>query len=290
MPGQAPDPRRLQRLAAAQREPAASGSFRTAAARRQCIMPIARASAADGRWRVDAWCAACWWAVAAAPATSTPADPVRPATAVTATRATRRRRGAANGEDCGGDRTRPFLRRRAGRDPRRPCCSRRRGLASRPAPHLPICVEMASRGPRAGRADCRSAPVGRARRRVAAGAAPARRSAHRRRPHAASDTRWFEMSNDLLVEASLDGWFVRLSGGWEECLGWTRDELMARPFRDFVHPEDRPGHVASCRRARPPARRGLDFENRYRAKDGSYRWLSWRARSDGERKYAVART
>jgi diguanylate cyclase (GGDEF)-like protein len=32
-----------------------------------------------------------------------------------------------------------------------------------------------------------------------------------------------------------------------------------------------------------------DFENRYRAKDGSYRWLSWRARSDGERKYAVAR-
>jgi diguanylate cyclase (GGDEF)-like protein/PAS domain S-box-containing protein len=122
---------------------------------------------------------------------------------------------------------------------------------------------------------------------AAAGAVAARSACRRRMP--ASDTRWFEMSNDLLVEASLDGWFVRLSEGWEASLGWTREELMARPFREFVHPEDRePTAVHADALDRQPGE-VLDFENRYRAKDGSYRWLSWRARSDGERKYAVAR-
>jgi diguanylate cyclase (GGDEF)-like protein/PAS domain S-box-containing protein len=111
----------------------------------------------------------------------------------------------------------------------------------------------------------------------------------RDRTQPATDTRWFEMSNDLLVEADLNGYFTRLSHRWEECLGWTREELMARPFRELIHPEDleatlsraealdrRPGHV-------------IDFENRYLAKDGSWRWLQWRARSDDHRKYAIAR-
>lgn len=105
----------------------------------------------------------------------------------------------------------------------------------------------------------------------------------------ATDRRWFSMSNDMLVEASLDGYFTRLSEQWEQCLGWTRQELMARPFRELVHPDDlaatnvyadsldrRPGEVSN-------------FENRYLAKDGSWRWLLWSARSDNHRKYAVAR-
>jgi diguanylate cyclase (GGDEF)-like protein/PAS domain S-box-containing protein len=106
---------------------------------------------------------------------------------------------------------------------------------------------------------------------------------------AASDTRWFEMSNDLLVEASLDGYFTRLSEGWEACLGWTREELMARPFKEFIHPDDL---EATSRRADALDERPgevVDFENRYRAKDGTYRWLLWRARSDRRRKYASAR-
>ncbi len=112
-----------------------------------------------------------------------------------------------------------------------------------------------------------------------------------RRPARAAlpDSRWFEMSNDMLAEASLNGYFLRLTDGWEESLGWTREELMSRPFKEFVHPDDldattlladalddRPGEV-------------VDFENRYRAKDGSWRWLLWRVRSDEHRKYAVAR-
>jgi diguanylate cyclase (GGDEF)-like protein/PAS domain S-box-containing protein len=105
----------------------------------------------------------------------------------------------------------------------------------------------------------------------------------------AADTRWFEMSNDMLAEASLDGYFTRLSDEWERCLGWTREELMSRPFRDYVHPDD----LADTMRLAVALDAGpgevVNFENRYATKDGSWRWLQWTARSDKHRKYAVAR-
>jgi diguanylate cyclase (GGDEF)-like protein/PAS domain S-box-containing protein len=103
------------------------------------------------------------------------------------------------------------------------------------------------------------------------------------------DTRWFEMSNDMLVEASLDGYFTRLSHRWEQSLGWTREELMSRPFREFIHPDDLDSTMV--RALALDARPGevINFENRYRAKDGSWRWLLWSARSDEHRKYAVAK-
>jgi diguanylate cyclase (GGDEF)-like protein/PAS domain S-box-containing protein len=110
-----------------------------------------------------------------------------------------------------------------------------------------------------------------------------------RRSRVATDTRWFEMSNDMLVEASLDGYFTRLSVRWEQCLGWTREELMSRPFREFIHPDDLDATlpVANSLDERPDE--VVNFENRYMAKDGSWRWLLWSARSDEHRKYAVAK-
>jgi diguanylate cyclase (GGDEF)-like protein/PAS domain S-box-containing protein len=148
------------------------------------------------------------------------------------------------------------------------------------APNLPIQVVMSRP---ASRDVLRAACL------VALGAAAGAATARRRGLPAATDTRWFEMSNDLLVEASLDGWFVRLGDGWETCLGWTREELMARPFREFIHPDDVAATSVHADKLDRQPGEVLDFENRYRAKDGSYRWLSWRARSDGERKYAIAR-
>jgi diguanylate cyclase (GGDEF)-like protein/PAS domain S-box-containing protein len=111
----------------------------------------------------------------------------------------------------------------------------------------------------------------------------------RRAPASATDTRWFEMSNDMLVEASLDGYFTRLSDRWEQCLGWTREELMSRPFREFIHPDDLDSTmpIADSLDRRPDE--VVNFENRYMAKDGSWRWLLWSARSDEHRKYAVAK-
>jgi diguanylate cyclase (GGDEF)-like protein/PAS domain S-box-containing protein len=104
-----------------------------------------------------------------------------------------------------------------------------------------------------------------------------------------TDTRWFEMSNDMLVEASLDGYFTRLSVQWEHCLGWTREELMSRPFAEFVHPDDLDATSARASALDEAPGQVVNFENRYRAKDGSWRWLLWSARSDEHRKYAVAR-
>jgi diguanylate cyclase (GGDEF)-like protein/PAS domain S-box-containing protein len=91
------------------------------------------------------------------------------------------------------------------------------------------------------------------------------------------------------VEASLDGYFTRLSDRWEQCLGWTREELMSRPFREFIHPDDLDTTmpIADSLDRRPDE--VVNFENRYMAKDGSWRWLLWSARSDEHRKYAVAK-
>jgi PAS domain S-box-containing protein len=105
----------------------------------------------------------------------------------------------------------------------------------------------------------------------------------------AEDSRWFEMSNDMLVEASLDGYFTRLSVRWEQCLGWSREELMSRPFREFIHPDDLAATLVHAESLDESPGEVVNFENRYSTKDGSWRWLLWSARSDEHRKYAVAR-
>jgi diguanylate cyclase (GGDEF)-like protein/PAS domain S-box-containing protein len=104
-----------------------------------------------------------------------------------------------------------------------------------------------------------------------------------------TNTRWFEMSNDMLCEASLEGYFTRLNDRWEPRLGWTSKELMARPFAELIHPDDVEPTVAATRSLAEGPSEVLDFENRYKTKDGSWRWLLWSARSDEARIYAVAK-
>lgn len=113
--------------------------------------------------------------------------------------------------------------------------------------------------------------------------------AHMEKGIASTDMKWFEMSNDMLVEASLDGYFTRLSDRWEEVLGWTKEELMSRPFKEFIHPDDLESTSLLADSLDVQPGEVVNFENRYVAKDGSYRWLLWCARSDHQRKYAVAR-
>jgi PAS domain S-box-containing protein len=50
--------------------------------------------------------------------------------------------------------------------------------------------------------------------------------------------RLFEMTSDLLAMISLDGRFTLLNPAWEQLLGWTQEELRARPVREQLHPED----------------------------------------------------
>jgi diguanylate cyclase (GGDEF)-like protein/PAS domain S-box-containing protein len=105
---------------------------------------------------------------------------------------------------------------------------------------------------------------------------------------ATESARWFSMSNDLLSTASFDGHYTAVNESWTDLLGYTREELLDRPYTDFVHPDDiaKTNEIASGL-ATPNVLVG--FENRYRAKDGSLRWLLWSARSDETQIYAVAK-
>jgi PAS domain S-box-containing protein len=99
---------------------------------------------------------------------------------------------------------------------------------------------------------------------------------------------YFTIAQDLFCIASLDGYFLRLNPAWEHTLGYTAEELQARPFVDFVHPED----LAATREAVGQLARHkelVNFPNRYRCKDGSYRWIEWRSVNVGGRIYAAAR-
>lgn len=104
------------------------------------------------------------------------------------------------------------------------------------------------------------------------------------------DDRFFEIAIDLLCLLDFNGYFKRLNPAWERTLGFSREELMSRPFIEFVHPDDRERtlHQNAAVRAGGQA---LAFENRYLSKDGSFRWLLWNAAPaiDEQTVYSVAR-
>lgn len=85
---------------------------------------------------------------------------------------------------------------------------------------------------------------------------------------------FFTQSLDLLCIAGLDGYFKRLNPAWTTHLGWTLEELEAKPFLDFVHPDDREATEAEVVKLAAGAVT-IQFENRYRHRDGGYRWLQW---------------
>src|SRR6266850_7709616 len=79
--------------------------------------------------------------------------------------------------------------------------------------------------------------------------------------------RFFAQSLDLLCIAGLDGYFKYLNPAWTACLGWTLEELKARPFLDFVHPDDCAATRVEVGKLAEGAETIL-FENRSRHQDG----------------------
>jgi diguanylate cyclase (GGDEF)-like protein/PAS domain S-box-containing protein len=99
--------------------------------------------------------------------------------------------------------------------------------------------------------------------------------------------RWFSMANVMLATASLDGRFTHLNRAWETTLGWSREELMAKPFSEFIHPEDLEHTFAAAGPLLAGVASLAEFENRYATKAGGWRWLLWSSYSDGRQIYAV---
>jgi PAS domain S-box-containing protein len=94
-------------------------------------------------------------------------------------------------------------------------------------------------------------------------------------------------SQDLLLVVGADGVVLAANPAWASLLGHAHEALAGQDLRHIVHPDD----VAHSRAAVSRAARGAlpHFENRLRHRDGTYRWLSWRASPEDGVIYAVGR-
>src|SRR4029078_11613852 len=103
--------------------------------------------------------------------------------------------------------------------------------------------------------------------------------------------RFFTLSLDMLCIAGFDGYFKRVNPAWQRILGYARAELISRSHMDFVHPDDRDATIAAARKQSDEGKEVIYFENRYRHKDGTLRWLMWTSTPFPEQQvvYAAAR-
>jgi PAS domain S-box-containing protein len=100
--------------------------------------------------------------------------------------------------------------------------------------------------------------------------------------------RMWRLSTDLMLVARFDSTINAINPAWTSLLGWSERELIGTGFLDLVHPDDLEATVAEAGKL-ADGLTTLRFENRYRHRDGSYRWLSWTAVPGASLIHAVAR-
>jgi PAS domain S-box-containing protein len=93
----------------------------------------------------------------------------------------------------------------------------------------------------------------------------------------AENERFFALSLDLMCIASASGYFLRVNPAFSRTLGWVEQEILDRPFIEFVHPDDRAATLAEVERQMVAGENVLEFENRYQHKNGSWRILAWKS-------------
>lgn len=108
-----------------------------------------------------------------------------------------------------------------------------------------------------------------------------------KKQHKEIDT-FFEVNSDLMCITDFDGILIRINDAWTNVLGYSLKELTDTNILDYIHPDD----LQSTYKAIEKLDRGedvLNFVNRYRCKDGSYRHIEWRSTPKGTLVYSVAR-
>ena len=86
---------------------------------------------------------------------------------------------------------------------------------------------------------------------------------------------YFRDSSDLFAIINETGSFNQVNAAWQTVLGYTPAEMIGRQFISFVHPHDLPRTTEAFATANETGQLVTSFVNRYRHRDGSYRWLEW---------------
>jgi PAS domain S-box-containing protein len=100
--------------------------------------------------------------------------------------------------------------------------------------------------------------------------------------------RMWRLSTDIMLVARYDATIEAVNPAWTSLLGWAEQDLVGGAFMDLVHPDDVAATLAEVGKL-SEGQTTLRFENRYRHKDGSYRWLSWTAVPAEDLIHAVGR-
>jgi PAS domain S-box-containing protein len=96
----------------------------------------------------------------------------------------------------------------------------------------------------------------------------------RLRQHVAHQRRINENLPLLITTADFGGFFQEVNAAFEDILGWPEEELLSRPFIEFIHPEDQAAAVEHFERLKA-GKTPTNYVARMLCKDRSYRWISW---------------
>jgi PAS domain S-box-containing protein len=96
-----------------------------------------------------------------------------------------------------------------------------------------------------------------------------RKKAERERDH------FFNHSLDLMVMMDAEGRILRVNRRWQDTLGWRPAQLEGTPLFNYLHPDDLSATRATVMGQLRGGASSIQFENRFRCQNGSYRWLSW---------------
>lgn len=88
----------------------------------------------------------------------------------------------------------------------------------------------------------------------------------------------WQLTRDLMLRCTFDGRITAVNPAWTEILGWHEHELVGVSLFDFIHPDDL-DHTIQAVKDLAEGESHDRFDNRYRHRDGSYRWISWATRS-----------